>query len=356
MSITIKDIARKAEVSHSTVSRALHRSPLIAEETAERIRKAASEMGYLPSAAARSLKTNRSQVLGVILTSVEDPFFSEILQGIEEVAQKNGYSLFMAASQHDPDREQAIVQAMSEHRVEGVIICSASFKAEQRRRFLAFGVPIVVVNNQAAEEYRYSIYHDDVDGSRQVTRHLIELGHRRIAYLGNSSSGRTTQDRLNGFQQEMGAAGLKIPAGYIHDVSGGSPEHGMIGVEHFLSLVDRPQALVCYNDLLAVGVLKGLEKSGIRVPDEISVTGFDNIVFSAFTNPPLTTFDQPKRYIGAESARLVLELLSIKNDEEEIEKHSPSRKDESFYTPTHSKVRMLKGKLLVRESTSKPPY
>ena len=337
MPVTIKDIAKQTDVSHSTVSRALHGSPLIAKNTAERIRQTALELGYFPSAAARSLKTNRSQALGVILSSVEDPFFSEILQGIEEVAQERGYSLFMAASQRDPEREQAIVRAMSEHRVDGVIICSASFKAEQLGQFLAYGVPIVVVNNQAAEDYRYSIYHDDVDGTRQITRHLLDLGHREIAYLGNSSSGRTTLDRLTGFQQEMDAAGLAVPPEHIHEVPGGGPEDGLAGIEHFLTLSDRPGAVVCFNDMMAIGVLKGLLEAGIQVPNELSVTGFDNIVFSAFTNPPLTTFDQPKRFIGAEAARLVLELLN-----------APPAEDVS----DQPKVRMLKGRLLVRETTA----
>ena len=339
MPVTIKDIAKQAQVSHSTVSRALHGSRLIAERTSERIRRTALDLGYLPSAAARSLKTNRSQVLGVILSSVEDPFFSEVLQGIEEIAQSSGYSLFIAASQHDPEREHAIVQEMSEHRVDGVIICSASFKAEQRRQFLTYGVPIVVVNNQAAEDYRYSIYHDDVDGCRQVTRHLLELGHRRIAYLGNSSSGRTTTDRLTGFQQEMKSAGLVIPSSYMYDVSGGGPEDGLVGLEHFLALNDRPSSLVCYNDMLAIGVLKGLQQAGIQVPEMFSVTGFDNIVFSAYTNPPLTTFDQPKRFIGAEAARLVLELLN---------------RPPSEYPSEKPQVRMLKGRLLIRETTAPP--
>ncbi len=338
MPITIKDIAKRTEVSHSTVSRALHGSPLIAQDTSERIRQVARELGYLPSAAARSLKTNRSQALGVILSSVEDPFFSEVLQGIEEVAQKACYSLFIAASQHDPEREQAIVQAMSEHRVDGVIICSASFKSEQRRQFLTYGVPIVVVNNQAAEDYRYSIYHDDVDGSRQITQHLLDLGHRRIAYLGNSSSGRTTLDRLNGFKLAMNAAGKTVADKYIHEVAGGGPTDGIAGVEYFLSLAHRPTALICYNDMMAIGVLKGLQAAGINVPDDFSVTGFDNIIFSAYTQPPLTTFNQPKRFIGAEAARLVLELLEMPTGGDSVE----------------PKVRMLKGQLLIRETTAKP--
>ena len=357
MPVTIKDIARRANVSHSTVSRALHESSLIAPDTVSRIRQIAHELGYLPSAAARSLKTNRSQALGVIVSSVEDPFFSEILQGIEEVAQKSGYSLFMAASQHDPRREQAIVQAMSEHRVDGVIICSASFRSEQHRQFLAYGVPIVVVNNQAAEDYRYSIYHDDVDGSRQITNHLLDLGHRRIAYLGNSSSGRTTQDRLTGYRQAMEVAGVEIPNGYIHEVTGGGPHDGLVGLEHFLALNHRPTALVCYNDMIAIGVLKGLQQAGLKVPEEFSVTGFDNIVFSAFTYPPLTTFDQPKRFIGTEAARLVLELLEAPAMENTPEHSIPSGNRDNSHgigVSLQPGVRKLKGQLLIRGTTSEP--
>ena len=177
MPITVKDIAHKAGVSHSTVSRALNNSTLISEEVAGRIKRLAFEMGYFPSAAARTLKTRRSRVLGVILTSLDDPFFSEILQGIEDGIQGSGYSLFIAAAHGDPERERGIVQAMVERSAEGVIICSPSFGEEQSGKLLQYGAPIVVINNQAVEDFRFSIYHDDVDGSRQITRHLIELGH-----------------------------------------------------------------------------------------------------------------------------------------------------------------------------------
>jgi DNA-binding LacI/PurR family transcriptional regulator len=335
MAVTIKDVAKKAGVAHTTVSRALRGSSLISPATTERVRQVAAEMGYQPSAAARSLKTNRSQALGVIIRNVDDPFFSEILQGIEETAQASGYSLFMAASQRDPAREQVIVRAMVERRVDGVIICSTTVSAEHSRQLARFGVPIVVVNNQAAEEYRYSIYHDDVDGARQLTRHLIELGHRKIAYLGNASAGRSTLDRLAGFRQELEAAGIALSAEYIHQVPGGGPEAGRAGLEHFLRLGSRPTALACYNDMMAFGVLQGLQKAGIQVPAQMSVTGFDNIVFSAYTNPPLTTFDQPKRTIGAQAAQLVLGLLANGDTS------SP-------------KIHTLKGSLLVRASTARP--
>jgi DNA-binding LacI/PurR family transcriptional regulator len=337
MPVTIKDIATQLNVSHSTVSRALSDSPLLSQATKARVRQAAAEMGYLHSAAARSLKTNRSQALGVILNHIDDPFFGEILQGIEEIGQENGYSLFIAASQNDRAKEGHIVQVMREHRVDGVIICSALFSPERSHEFSKYGIPIVVINNQAAEDYRYSIYHDDIDGSRQVTRHLIALGHRQIAYLGNATAGRTNFDRLVGYQQELAIHHLQVPPGYAFDVPDSRPENGLEGASYFLSLGQRPTAIACYNDLLATGVLKGLERASVSVPGEISVTGFDNIAFSAFTRPALTTFDQPKRFIGAEAARLVIKLIETHQKDEASSEHV---------------VRTLKGRLLVRQSTA----
>jgi DNA-binding LacI/PurR family transcriptional regulator len=338
MAITIKDIARKTGVSHSTVSRALGGNTLISEATTSRIRKVAREMGYQPSAAARSLKTNQTKVVGVIVNSIDDPFFSEILFGIEDVAQRAGYSLFIASSQYDPYREQNIVQTMLEQRTDGVIICSSSFSADKGRQLSANGFPVVVVNYKANENFNYSIYHDDVDGSQQLTRHLLELGHTKIAYLGNAKSGRTSLDRLNGFQYEMHKAGFKIPLEYIYEVEGSEPELGVQGLNHFLNCSERPTAIMCFNDMLAIGLLHACQQSGIRVPDDLSVTGFDNITFSAYTTPPLTTLDQPKYSIGNEAAQLLLELLATKMDN---------------LNSTH-KEKVLKGKLLVRDSTANP--
>ena len=338
MAITIKDIAKRAGVSHSTVSRALRVNHLVSSETARRIRQVAQEMGYRPSAVARSLKTKRTQVFGVIVSSISDPFFSEILNGIEVSAQAGGYSLFIAASQHDPIKERQIVQTMMEQRTDGVIICSSSFSPEHGRELLSSGFPVVVVNHQGSESFNYSIYHDDVDGSSQITRHLLALGHKRIAYLGNSQSGRTTQDRLRGFLDAMSEAGLEVPDTYIHHVEGGDPILGQESVEYFTQLSPRPTAIVCFNDMLAIGVLKGCEMAGLKVPEDLSVSGFDNITFSAFTTPCLTTFDQPKFSIGQEAAQLLLDLLQA----------------EDGIIPDSPKVKILKGKLLVRGTTGGP--
>ena len=338
MPTTIKDIARYAGVSHTTVSRALHHSPLISTQTTELIREIATQLGYHPSVAARSLKTNRSQVLGVIVSHISDPYFSEILQGIDDVAQENGYSLFIASAQHDPVRENAIVQTMREHRVEGVILCSPHFSPDQRSRLNFTSIPIVAINNQADEDYRFAIYHDDVDGSRQLCQHLIGLGHKKIAYLGDATSGRTTKERLDGFKQAMEEFDLPIRAEFIHQVSGNSPEQGFEGLDYFMKLSERPTAVICYNDMMAVGVLKGLHQAGVRVPGIMSVTGFDNIMYSDFTQPPLTTIDQPKRFLGAEAGRMMLMQL----------------KSNTNPALNGANVRRLKGMMIIRKSTAPP--
>jgi DNA-binding LacI/PurR family transcriptional regulator len=338
MPVTIKDIAKQAGVSHTTVSRALNRSPLISEKTTQRIHDIATELGYHPSFAARSLKTNRSQALGVIVSQIDDPFFSEILQGIDDVAQSCGYSLFIAASQQDPARENAIVRTMRDHRVDGVILCSPRFTAEQSNQLRSYNIPIVAINNQSAEDYRYSIYHDDVDGGRQACEHLVQLGHHRIGYLGDALSGRTTQERLLGFQRAMVEAGLPAREEYIHQVAGNSAKQGLESVDYFMSLTVKPTALICYNDMMAVGVLKGLHQAGLQVPDDFSVTGFDNIMYSDFTQPPLTTIDQPKRFLGAEAARMMFKLLGSTTNS----------------IQSGSNIKRLKGMLLIRQSTAPP--
>lgn len=340
MAVTIKDIARLAGVTHSTVSRALHGHPGIAPETAARIKKIAEEMGYVPSAVARGLKTNRTHALGVIVSRLDDPFFGEILQGIEEVSQGAGYSLFVAASQRNFEREQAIVQAMGARRVDGLIICSTNFGEEHERKLKSYGIPIVAVDNQALNDYQYSIYHDDLYGSQLATQHLIDLGHQNIAYLGNEEAGRTTQDRLDGFCQALKGAGYSLQDEYIFHGPDGRPEGGIAGARHFLELDQPPTAIVCFNDMMAVGVLHALKSAGLNVPGDCSVIGFDNITITAYSDPPLTTFEQPKYQLGYTAAQMMMNLLDSSQD---------------GLPPSESQTRILRGRLVIRESTAPPP-
>lgn len=335
MPVTIKDIAKQAGVSHATVSRALNGNSAISDATTVKIRELASEMGYSPSAAARGLKTNRSSVIGVIVSHLDNPYFSEIVQGIEDEVQGTGYSLFFASSHLNPENEKNIIKAFAEHRVDGVIICSIIVEKEQADTLRQHGMPIVVINRQSPDKFNGSISHDDLDGARQVTRHLLELGHHRIGYLGNKLAARINDQRLSGFQKESAAAGITPDASMICNCIGGEIENGFTGMNQLLSSPQRPTAVFCFNDLMAIGALKALSDAGIAVPSQMSLVGFDNIEYSAYTQPPLTTFDQPKRDIGIEAARLLLDLIQ-------------SEKPLSTFPSSH----VMRGQLLVRASTA----
>ena len=339
MPVTIKDIAKIAGVSHTTVSRALRDSPVIAPGTIHRIKTIAAEQGYLPSAMGRGLKTRHSRALGVIVSNLADPFWGEVLQGIEAVLHPAGYSLIVSASRRDKQREKEIVRAMGERRVEGVILCSPPFSPEHGRSLQGYGLPLVVVNNQSAEDAQYSIYHDNEYGIRLAVRHLIDLGHCKIAFLGNLQGGRTTMERESGYRAEMGAAGLSVPDDFVVMGSESTPAGGYSAAEHLVALSERPTAIVCYNDHMAVGVYSALYRAGLSVPRDVSVVGFDNILISAYLTPPLTTFSQPMHHLGAEAARLLLSLLEEQDGE----------------TPPAPRAICVRGELLVRASTQAPP-
>ncbi len=339
MSVTIKDIAKVAGVSHTTVSRALRGNPAISKETVSRVQQIASELGYVPNKAARGLKTQRSGILGVIVRRIVDPFFGEVLDGIEEVLSEKDYSLFLAASQRNPEREESIVRLMSERRVDGVIICSTQVGEKHRQQLEQFGVLTVLINNQAADNITHSVYHNDAEGCRELTRYLIELGHTKIAYLGNARAGRTTEDRKQGYLDEMRRHMLPVPPEFVIEGPNGLADGGRVGTLKFLELASPPTGIICYNDVMAIGAMRSLNEAGYRVPDDISVTGFDNIDLAAYVTPTLTTFDQPKYELGRQAAHMMLRLLEKRGDDT---------------TTLSSDVIMLQGKLILRHSTAPP--
>ena len=338
MNITIKDIARAAGVSHPTVSRALNNHPAISPVTRDRIKELAQQMGYVPNAAARGLKTNRTRALGVILRQIDDPFWSEVLDGVDSVLHPEGYSLFIASTHMEKQREKEVVQAMVQRGVDGVILLAPQFSEDQCQIFNNNNLPMVMVNNEGAGECQYIIYNDDIYGATLVTRHLVGLGHTRLAYLGNRTGGMTNRNRLAGFRAEMQASRLPIDEQCIYHASAGNPSGGREGATYLLSLDEPPSGIICYNDFLASGVYNLLYERGLRIPRDISVTGFDNISIAAFLSPPLTTLHQCKFELGEGAARMMLEVLN--NRQKAIPDHAPSKKIS------------LKGILQVRASTA----
>ena len=306
---SIKDIARLARVSHPTVSRALQNSPLVNPQTAAKIRKIADEAGYRASAVARGLVTRRTRTIGLVVTTVADPFASEVVCGVEQTANDHGYSVFLADSNADPVREKKVVQALAERRVDGIIVTSSRVGALYLPLLKEMLVPIVLVNDQYPGAFVHSVMIANFDGMRAAAEHLIGLGHRRIAYLGDQLGYQSDVERLAGYRAALDAAGIEaMPELVVH--GDGKAEAAMEAMEKLLGLGEPPTAVCCYNDMSALGAMRQIRAHGLRVPDDISVVGFDDLFFAPYTQPPLTTVRQPMRRMGKLAMESLFTLMS----------------------------------------------
>jgi DNA-binding LacI/PurR family transcriptional regulator len=333
--VSIKDIARAAKVSHPTVSRALSNSPLVKGETAKRIRQIAASLGYRPSAIARSLATKRTKTIGVVVTSIADPFIADVVSGVEEAANDHGYSVFLANSNANPDREVKVVHSFHERRVDGILVTASRVGALYVPLLSQLKVPIVLINNQhpdETDEFIYSVTIDNIKASTEVMRHLIGLGHKRIAYIGDRGGFQSDIERLAGYKQALAFAKYPfLPELVVH--GDGKPEGGGQAMERLLALPNPPTAVFCYNDMSALGALRALHSHGIKVPDELSLVGFDDLAIASYTSPLLTTVSQPKQQMGRMAMEIMIKLLS------------------RIDSKTNIKV---EGKLIIRDSTAPP--
>jgi DNA-binding LacI/PurR family transcriptional regulator len=329
---TIKDLARLARVSHPTVSRALRHSPLVNPKTAEEIRRLADESGYRRSAAARSLVTQRTDTIGVVVTTIADPFAAGVVEGIEEAANEHSLSVLLANSNADPGREVDVVRMLEERRVDGIIVTASRVGALYVSELERMRVPVVLLNNQHPGEFAHSVMIANAEASVTATQHLIALGHRRIAYLGDRHGRESDAERLAGFRKAMRGAGLRVEKQLV--VHGnGQPAGGHEVMGSLLRLRRPPTAVFCYNDMSAMGALRAIREAGLRVPDDVSVTGFDDLYLAQYTEPPLTTVRQPMRQMG----RLAMETLT------------------QLMAGDHTKRNIkLPGELIVRGSTAAP--
>ena len=306
---SIKDIARLARVSHPTVSRALQNSPLVNVETAAKIRKIADETGYRASAVARSLVTRRTRAIGLVVTTVADPFAGEVTCGIEQAANDRGYAVLLANSNADPERERKVVRALAERRVDGIIVTSSRVGALYLPLLKEMKVPIVLVNDQYPGEFVHSVTIANQEGSRAAAEHLIGLGHRRIAYIGDRFGYQSEAERLAGYKEALAAAG--IPFLDELAVEGDSRTEAAIeAMSRLLALAAPPTAVCCYNDMTALGAMRAIYARGLRVPQDVSVTGFDDLFFAANLEPPLTTVRQPMRLMGEMAMEVLFKLMS----------------------------------------------
>lgn len=329
---SIKDIARLAGVSHSTVSRALRGSSLVAAETAGRIRRIAEESGYSASAAARSLVTHRTDTVGVVVTNIADPFAAEVVNGIEEAAGELGLSVILANSNAEPEREIRIARSMRERRVDGIIVTSSRVGALHAPALSAMGVAVVLLNNQHPSQTVHSVMIGNTEASVEAVRHLVGLGHRRIAYLGDRHGHQSDTERFAGYRRALEGAGLEFDPELVAH-GNGKAEGAAEPMKCLLGIVPAPTAVFCYNDMSALGAIRAIRAHGLRVPADISIVGFDDLPIMQFMDPPLTTVCQPMRQMGRLAVQTLARLVAGEVFENNI---------------------IVPGRLVVRNSTAPP--
>lgn len=317
MPVSIKDVARAAGVSHSTVSRALHDSPLISHETKARINLLAEKMGYTPSAIARGLVTRRSATIGLVVTTIADPFIAEVVQGIEETALSHHYNAILCNSNSEPERELKTVRALREKRVDAIIVTSSRLGSLYLDHLREVGVPIVLINNQSAGAYTHSVLIDDLHGGELAGRYLLSQGHRQIAYIAGPSWAHASAIRLAGLRRALQAQGLDLPPALVLEGNGRS-DGGVMAANEILRRGLPVSAVFCYNDMTAIGVLSALHRAGRRVPDDLSVIGYDDVAMAAYAVPPLTTIAQPKYALGKRAMEMALALIAGEPDVHDI--------------------------------------
>lgn len=325
---TIKQVALEANVSVATISRALQNPEVVAPATLERVQAAIQKLGYFPNAQARNLRTERSWLIIALVPDIANPFFSEVIRGIERVAHANGYSVLLGDTEYDPAREERYAQLVATRQADGIVTLLPHTPTICRSGRL----PIVNACEYVTDKAITSIYVDNVGGARAITDYLLLLGHRDIALI-NGRESPISSDRARGYRDALAARDIAPDERLI--VSGDfGAESGVRAIETLLAGGAPFSAVFCSSDEMALGAIRGLRARGLRVPQDVSVAGFDDIQLARFFDPPLTTIAQPKSELGEEAMRMLLDLLN--------DPLTPVRK------------RMLPTELVIRGSTGAP--
>lgn len=305
---SIKDVARQAGVSVGTVSNVLNQPDRVSAETARRVRAAIEELGFVRNDAARQLRAGRSATIGLIVLDISNPFFADLARGAEDAADAAGLSVMIGNSDEKPEREDAYLRLFDEQRARGVLISPIGDVTERLERLRRQGTRAVLVDRSGAGTGFSSVSVDDVAGGYLAARHLLDVGCRRIAYLGGPQKIRQVGDRLEGAQRavaEVPDARMEVLA-----VAGLSVHYGQEAGQELVrrSPSERPEGVFAANDLLAIGILQALVlKNAVRVPTDIAVIGYDDIDFAAAAVVPLSSVRQPSRRLGQDAIRILLE-------------------------------------------------
>lgn len=330
----MKDVAELAGVSASTVSHVLNGTRKVSEDTRERVRLAIEELGYEPNLLAKSLKVSRTFTIGLLISDIQNPFFTSVIRGAEDVALSRGYHLFLCNTDEDPSREDEYVRELSKKRVDGLIVASSASRRNHTLQLRLEDVPFVFMDREVEGIEADTVSVDNRLGMRLIAEHLTQLGHERVGMVSGPLEKSSGHERYHGLRDALADLGLPLHDSLVRfgdfRVSGGRE-----AAEELLRLPEPPTALVVSNNQMTLGALLAVRELGLRVPDEVSVVSFDDMEWAPLANPPLTALAQPTYEMGATAARMLLD---------KIEKKATGSPSKLFMEP----------ELMIRGSTGSP--
>lgn len=306
---TIKEVAREAGVSVTTVSRVLNGVPGVREETRSRVERVIQRLGYRPNSLARSLVTRKSRTIGLLVRDITNPFYPEMARAIEDAVNRLGYHLILCNTDASPRKEQAYLDLLREQRVAGIIFSAPGLADRTVKHLQATGdIPFVLAVRRVPGVETDTVTFADRDGARQAVEHLAALGHRRIGHIAGPSDSWTARERREGYRQTLTRLGLPLREGWV--VRGDlTRDTGRRAMARLLTLSERPTAVFCANDLMALGAWEAVLAAGLRVPEDVALVGFDGVDWAGFALIGLTTVAVPKYDLGDIAAQLLIRRI-----------------------------------------------
>lgn len=305
MKATIYDVAREAGVSIATVSKVINDKGKISDERRKQIFAIMERLHYQPSAIASALTSKHTFTLGLLIPDIANPFFAEVARAVEDRGHQLGYSVIICSTDNKDERIERYISVLKQKRVDGIII-GTGLENTTILQNLSSTIPVVVIGREVTAVPVHTVVADDWLGGVVAARHLLSLGHRRMAVLAENLKINSSRERLRGFKQTIEEAGLTLTEDDVMTCQYGL-EDGKGRTSELLARFDRPTALFCCNDLIAVGALQAAKVAGIQVPSQLSIVSFDNTILASVTDPPLTSIAQPMEQLGAAAVDLLME-------------------------------------------------
>jgi len=306
---TIRDVAERAGVAPITVSRVLNNSGYVSQETRERVESAAAELEYVPNMLARSLRSNRTDTFALVLTDITNPFWTTVARGVEDAASEHGFNVILCNTDEQVSKQERYLSVLLRKQVDGFLFVPARSRTESLDMIRKQAVPVVVLDRHIPNVDVDTVRCNSERGSYRLLRHLLELGHRRIAILAGPQDVSTSQDRILGYRNALIEAGIEIDDRLI-ECNEYTAESGYLMAHRVLSLRPRPTALFAANNFIAVGALRALRELGLQVPQDISIVGFDDLPPYYIIEPFLTVAVQPAYTMGYKAATLLIERIT----------------------------------------------